>query len=94
MTNTALVNLIEEINDYEGLLEEVKEIIAEKEEIIKEFMSEGNQTELNVDGKYFVRWTPYTRSNFNISQFKKDYEMLWKSYLKYTDTKKFSITAA
>jgi predicted phage-related endonuclease len=89
-----MLNLVEEINEYNAILEEVKEILADRQDKIKAYMTSENLEELNVDGQYFVRYQAIARNTLNTSLLKKDLPELYKAYMKVVNSTRFTITAA
>ena len=94
MSMKEMLNLIQEINEYNELLEEVKEILADRQDKIKAFMSSADLEELNVDNQYFVRYQPIVRNTLNTTLLKKDLPDLYKAYLKAVSSTRFTITPA
>ena len=94
MSMKEMLNLVEEINEYYAILEEVKEILADRQDKIKAFMTSENLEELNVDGQYFVRYQAIARNTLNTSLLKKDLPELYKAYMKVVNSTRFTITAA
>ena len=94
MTTEKMLNLVKEIEEYNDLLEEVKEIIEAKQAEIKAFMTDENLEEMNLNNEYFVRFQSIARNTFNSSLFKKEQPALYKDYLRVVNTMRFTITAA
>lgn len=94
MSMNEMLGLVEEINEYTALLEEVKEILADRQDKIKAYMTAANLEELNVDGQYFVRYQAIARNTLNTSLLKKDLPELYKAYMKVVNSTRFTITAA
>lgn len=94
MSTKELLNLINEINEYTALLEEVKEILADRQDQIKAYMTNEDVEEINVAGQYFVRYQAIARNTLNTSLLKKDQPDLYKSYLKVVNSTRFTITPA
>lgn len=86
--------LVNEINEYTELLEEVKEILADRQDKIKAYMTAANLEELNVDNQFFVRYQPIARNTLNTTLLKKDLPELYKSYLKVVNSTRFTISPA
>jgi predicted phage-related endonuclease len=86
--------LVNEINEYTELLEEVKEILADRQDKIKAYMTAANLEELNVDNQFFVRYQPIARNTLNTTLLKKDLPDLYKSYLKVVNSTRFTISPA
>ena len=72
MSMKEMLDLIQEINEYNELLDEVKEILADRQDKIKAYMASENLEELNVDGQYFVRYQAIARNTLNTSLLKND----------------------
>lgn len=94
MSMKEMLDLIQEINEYNELLDEVKEILADRQDKIKAYMASENLEELNVDGQYFVRYQAIARNTLNTSLLKKDLPKLYKAYMKVVNSTRFTITAA
>ena len=94
MSMNEMLGLVEEINEYTTILEEVKEIIADRQDKIKAYMTSANLEELNVDGQYFVRYQAIARNTLNTTLLKKDLPELYKAYMKVVNSTRFTITAA
>ena len=71
MSMKEMLDLIQEINEYNELLDEVKEILADRQDKIKAYMASENLEELNVDGQYFVRYQAIARNTLNTSSSRK-----------------------
>ncbi len=93
MSMNELLSLVEEINEYNTLLEEVKEILADRQDKIKAYMTASDLEEVNV-GQYFVRYQPIARNTLNTTLLKKDLPELYKSYLKVVNSTRFTISPA
>ena len=94
MSMKEMLELVEEINEYTNLLEEVKEILADRQDKIKAYMTAADLEELNVDGQYFVRYQPIARNTLNTTLLKKDLPDLYKAYLKVVNSTRFTISPA
>lgn len=57
MANIELIKKVEEIRELESLMEEVKESIEALKDVIKAEMIAKGTEELDLDGRYIVRWT-------------------------------------
>ena len=86
--------LVNEINEYTELLEEVEEILADRQDKIKAYMTAAHLEELNVDNQFFVRYQPIARNTLNTTLLKKDLPDLYKSYLKVVNSTRFTISPA
>lgn len=94
MSMNEMLILVNEINEYTELLEEVKEILADRQDKIKAYMTAANLEELNVDNQFFVRYQPIARNTLNTTLLKKDLPDLYKSYLKVVNSTRFTISPA
>ena len=91
MSMKEMLSIIQEINE---LLEEIKEILADRQDKIKAYMNSADLEELNVDGQYFVRYQAIARNTLNTTLLKKDLPDIYKSYLKVVNSTRFTITPA
>ena len=92
MSNNELLNKIEALNEWEALMEEAR---AEAEAIrdeIKQHMLASETEELEC-GQYIIRYQSITRNNFDSSAFKKALPEVYKSFIRQSTTKRFTISA-
>ena len=94
MSMKEMLDLINEINEYSTLLEEIKEILADRQDKVKAYMTAADLEELNVEGQFFVRYQAIARNTLNTSLLKKDLPELYKAYMKVVNSTRFTITAA
>ena len=93
MTNTEMITKIEELKTWEALLEEAKaEAEAIRDELKAEMLDKETE-ELDLDGKYIMRWTSVTSNRFDSASFKRALPDLYKAYLKQSLSRRFSISA-
>lgn len=92
MTNEKINATVEEIMEYEALLDEVKGIVDVLKDNLKNEMAERKVESLSTD-RYTVRWTEVLTSKFNSKEFKKVYENLYTVFLRQTRSRRFSISA-
>ena len=88
---TQLESKIEELNEIEKMMEELKaESEAIKDELKNEMSLRGlDQMEI---GQYIVRWTSVLSSRFDTKRFKEEYgENIYKQYTKEVSSMRFSI---
>ena len=88
---TQLEIKIEELNEIEKMMEELKaEADAIKDELKSEMSIRGlDQMEV---GQYIVRWTLVLSSRFDTKRFKEEYgENIYKQYTKEVSSMRFSI---
>ena len=91
MTQITLTHRIEELNDLEAMIEELKNEAEAIKDQIKQEMSDRGTDELVV-GDYVIRYTQVLTSKFNTKSFKEDYLDLYKAYLKQTESRRFTIS--
>ena len=92
MANNELLNKIEALNEWEALMEEAR---AEAEAIrdeIKQHMLASETEELEC-GQYIIRYQSIIRNNFDSSAFKKALPEVYKSFIRQSTTKRFTISA-
>ncbi len=90
MANNELLNKIEALNEWEALLEEAK---AEAEAIrdeLKAEMLQRNTEELEC-GQYIIRYQSIVSNRFDSSAFKRLMPDVYKSFIKQSTSKRFSI---
>lgn len=91
MANKELIKTVEEIKELEELLEEVKANIEDLKDTIKTEMLKKGTEELDLDGRYIVRWTSQLKSVFDTKRFKEENKDLYLSFTKEVSSKRFSI---
>ena len=90
MANNELLNKIEELNSWEALMEEARaEAEAIRDSLKQELLERGTE-ELEC-GKYIIRYQTITKNIFNSSAFKKALPDVYKSFIRQSTTKRFSI---
>ena len=90
MANNELLNKIEALNEWEALLEEAK---AEAEAIrdeLKAEMLQRNTEELEC-GQYIIRYQSIVSNRFDSSAFKRLMPDVYKSFIRQSTSKRFSI---
>ena len=91
MTQITLTHRIEELNDLEDMIAELKAEAEAIKDQLKAEMGILGVDELAV-GDYVIHYTDVMTSKFNLKTFKEDYLDLYKAYLKQTCSKRFSIS--
>ena len=91
MTKTEMIQKIEELQELEAFMEEVKAEAETIRDAIKAEMLERETEELAV-GAYIVRWTSVLSNRFDTTSFKKVYGELYKSFTKQVSSKRFCIS--
>ena len=94
MSMKEMLEIINEINEYSTLLEEIKEILADRQDKVKAYMTAADLEEMNVEGQFFVRYQPIARNTLNTTLLKKDLPDLYKRYMKVVNSTRFTITPA
>ena len=91
MSQNELVAKIEELNELENLMEQLKTQADGLRDDIKSEMTTRATEELNL-GKYIVRWTSVLSTRFDTKRFKEVFgEELYKAYTKEVSSRRFSI---
>lgn len=91
MANIELIKKVEEIRELEDLMEEVKANIESLKDVLKAEMLKQGTEEMDLDGRYIVRWTSQLASRFDTKRFKEEYKDLYQSFTKEVSSKRFSI---
>ena len=91
MTKTEMIKKIEELNEYEEMIEELKAEADTIRDSIKAEMLEREAEELQA-GQYIVRWTSVLSNRFDTTSFKKVYGELYKAFTKQSASRRFSIS--
>ncbi len=90
MSTNEIITKIEAIRNLEELIAEATEEADALRDAIKlHMLSEGTE-ELEC-GQYMVRYQTIVRNNFNSSEFKKLMPDVYKSFIRQTTSKRFSI---
>jgi len=90
MTNEEMIRKVEELNEWEALMEEAKaNAEAIRDELKAEMLKE--ETEEKDLGKYIIRWTSVLSNRFDTTSFKRDYGELYKAFTKQVASRRFSI---
>ena len=90
MSRNELITAIEQLKEWEAILEEAQAEADALRDSIKAQMLEENTEELAV-GAYIVRWTSVLSNRFDSTAFKKEHAELYKSFTKQVASKRFSI---
>ena len=90
MSRNELINKIEQLKEWEGILEEAQAEVETLRDCIKAQMLAEDTEELAV-GAYIVRWTSVLSNRFDSTAFKKEHAELYKSFTKQVASKRFSI---
>ena len=90
MSKQELIAKIEELNQWEALMEEAKNEAEALRDAIKAEMLQ-QDTEEMVIGTYIVRWTSVLSNRFDTTAFKKVMPDVYKEYTKQAASRRFTI---
>ncbi len=90
MSQNEMISKVEQLREWEAILEEAQNEVEALRDCIKEQMLERGTEELQV-GAYIIRWTSVLSNRFDSTAFKKEYAELYKTYTKQVSSKRFSI---
>jgi predicted phage-related endonuclease len=90
MSKAELIAKIEELNQWEALMEEAKNEAEALRDAIKAEMLQ-QDTEEMIIGTYIVRWTSVLSNRFDTTGFKKVHSDLYKEYTKQVASRRFTI---
>ena len=90
MSKNELIAKIEQLKEWEAILEEAQNEVETLRDSIKQQMLEEETEELMV-GTYIVRWTSVLSNRFDSTAFKKEHAELYKSFIKQVASKRFTI---
>ena len=90
MSKQELIAKIEELNQWEALMEEAKNEAETLRDAIKAEMLQ-QDTEEMIIGTYIVRWTSVLSNRFDTTGFKKVHSDLYKEYTKQVASRRFTI---
>ena len=90
MSRNEMISKIEQLKDWEAILEEAQSEVEALRDSIKAQMLEEDTEELAV-GTYIIRWTSVLSNRFDSTAFKKEHAELYKSYTKQVASKRFTI---
>ena len=90
MSRNELITTIEQLKEWEAILEEAQAEAEALRDSIKQQMLEEDTEELSV-GAYIIRWTSVLSNRFDSTAFKKEHGELYKSFTKQVASKRFTI---
>ena len=90
MANNELLNKIEALNEWEALMEEARAEAEAIRDALKQEMLERGTEELDC-GKYIIRYQSIVSNRFDSSSFKKLMPDVYKSFIKQSTSRRFSI---
>ena len=91
MTKMEMVKKIEELQELETFMEEIKAEADTIRDNLKAEMLDRDTEELQA-GQYIIRWTSVLSNRFDTTGFKKVYGDLYKSFTKQVSSKRFCIS--
>jgi predicted phage-related endonuclease len=90
MSQNEMISKIEQLREWETLLEEAQSEVEALRDSIKAEMLQEETEELAV-GAYIVRWTSVLSNRFDSTAFKKEHAELYKSFTKQVASRRFTI---
>ena len=90
MANNELIQRIEALNEWEALMEEAKAEAEAIRDSLKQELLERNTEELEC-GQYIIRYQSIVSTRFDNSAFKKALPDVYKSFIRQSISKRFSI---
>lgn len=91
MAKNELIAMIEELNEYEAMINELKAEAETIKSVIKAEMENREVEELSI-GQYIVRFTSVLSTRFDTKRFKEVFgEEMYKAYTKEVSSRRFSI---
>lgn len=91
MTRMEMVKKIEELQELETFMDEIKAEADTIRDSLKAEMIERDTEELTA-GAYIIRYTSVLSNRFDTTSFKKVYGDLYKAYTKQVNSKRFRIS--
>ena len=92
MSKNDIITKIDELNEWQALMEEAREMADSIRDELKQHMLDVNAEELEV-GQYMVRYQTIVTNHFNSSAFKKALPDVYKSFIRQGTSKRFTISA-
>lgn len=90
MSKTEMISKIEALNEWEAVIAEAQAEAEALRDAIKAEMLRQETEEMEV-GTYIVRWSSVLTQRFDTTKFKKAMPDIYKSFLKQSASKRFSI---
>lgn len=90
MSRNELITTIEQLKEWEAILEEAQAEAEALRDSIKAQMLQEDTEELAV-GAYIIRWTSVLSNRFDSTAFKKEHSDLYKTFTKQVASKRFTI---
>lgn len=90
MSQNELVSKIQQLNEWEELMEEARAEAEALRDAIKAEMLAQNTEELTA-GVYIIRWTSVLSNRFDTAAFKREHGDLYRQFTKQVSSRRFSI---
>ena len=90
MSQNEIAAKIEQLKEWEAILEEAQNEVEALRDCIKAQMLERGTEELQA-GTYIIRWTSVLSNRFDSTAFKRKHADLYKEFTKQVASKRFSI---
>ena len=90
MSQNEIVSKIEQLKEWEAILEEAQTEVEALRDCIKAQMLERGTEEMQA-GTYIIRWTSVLSNRFDSTAFKKEYAELYQSFIKQVASRRFTI---
>ena len=90
MSQNEIASKVEQLKEWEAILEEAQAEVEALRDCIKEQMLERGTEELQA-GAYIIRWTSVLSTRFDITAFKREHGELYKAFTKQVASRRFSI---
>lgn len=90
MSNIEITTIIEELQEWERIMDEAKAEAEALRDVLKQEMLRRDTEELEA-GQFIVRWPPVLTQRFDTTTFKKVMPEVYKAYTKQITSRRFSI---
>ena len=90
MSQNEIARKIEQLKEWEAILEEAQNEVEALRDCIKAQMLERETEEMQV-GTYIVRWTSVLSNRFDSTAFKREHADLYKEFTKQVASRRFTI---
>ena len=90
MSQNEIVIKIEQLKEWEAILEEAQNEVEALRDCIKAQMLERETEELQA-GTYIIRWTSVLSNRFDSTAFKREHADLYKEFTKQVASRRFTI---
>ena len=90
MSQNELVSKVQQLNEWEELMEEARAEAEALRDAIKAEMLAQNTEELTA-GAYIIRWTSVLSNRFDTTAFKREHGDLYRQFTKQVSSRRFSI---